>query len=282
MAARNFHWTSIVLLLCAFSCTTPPEQASINTERIVSLDGSLTEVLCAIGLEKNIVGVDVTSTYPESMNALPKAGHNRNINVEGVIAMNPTALFVLENGLKPEAEQQFISAGIPLIKCKKEIDIQGAKNLIKQIADTLGKSNQVEKLWKQIDEDLTAVKTADNKPKVLFIYARGVGTMSVAGTKTPLDRMIELAGGINAAAEVEEFKPFTAEAIVKENPDVILFFDSGLESLGGADGLLKVPGIAATNAGKNRKFITMDGLLLTGFTPRVGKAVAELSSLIQP
>lgn len=270
----------LTIIAFAFSCSPTAQQSAINTERIVSLDGSITEVLCEIGLEKNIVGVDVTSTYPESMNALPKAGHNRNVNVEGVIAMSPSVIFVLENGLKPEAEQQFASAGIPLVKCKKENDIQGAKDLVKQIADTLGKGDRVADIWKKIDNDLATVQASDTKPKVLFIYARGVGTMSVAGKKTALDKMIELAGGVNAAADVEDFKPFTAEAIVKENPDVILFFDSGLESLGGGEELLKVPGIAATNAGKNKKFVTMDGLLLTGFTPRVGKAVAELSSLI--
>ncbi len=271
---------AFVIIILVASCNPAVKKSHLNTERIVSLDGSITEVLCAIGLEKNIVGVDVTSTYPESMNALPKAGHNRNVNVEGVIAMHPTVIFVLENGLKPEAEQQFVSAGVQLVKCKKENDIQGAKNLIKQIADTLGKNEQVPALWKQIDDDLATVKKYDSQPKVLFIYARGVGTMSVAGKKTALDKMIELAGGINAASEIEDFKPFTAESIVKENPDVILFFDTGLESLGGGEGLLKVPGIAATNAGKNKKFIAMDGLFLTGFTPRVGKAVAELSILI--
>ncbi len=270
----------LIIIALTFSCNPSAQKSAINAERIVSLDGSITEVLCEIGLEKNIVGVDVTSTYPASMNDLPKAGHNRNVNVEGVIAMNPSVIFVLENGLKPEAEQQFASAGIPLVKCKKENDIQGAKDLVKQIADTLGKEDRVADIWKKIDADLATVQASDTKPKVLFIYARGVGTMSVAGKKTALDKMIELAGGVNAAADVEDFKPFTAEAIVKENPDVILFFDSGLESLGGADELLKVPGIAATNAGKNKKFVTMDGLLLTGFTPRVGKAVAELSSLI--
>ncbi len=273
---------ALSFIIFAVSCNPPAPKSALDTERIVSLDGSITEILCEIGLEKNIVGVDVTSTFPASIHAVPKAGHNRNVNVEGIIAMNPSVLFVLENGLKPEAEQQFASAGIPIVKCKKEYSIQGAKNLIKQIADTLGKSEQVATIWKKIDADLSSVPAADARPSVLFIYARGVGTMSVAGRNTALDEMIRLAGGINAAAEVEDFKPFTAEAIVKENPDVILFFDSGLESLGGADALLKVPGIAATNAGKNKKFVTMDGLLLTGFTPRVGKAVAELAALIHP
>ncbi|MBX3240154.1 MAG: ABC transporter substrate-binding protein [Chitinophagaceae bacterium] len=271
---------ALITILFVLSCNPAIQQSSINTERIVSLDGSITEVLCEIGLENNIVGVDITSTYPASMAALPKAGHNRVINVEAVIAMNPTVIFALEKSLKPETEQQLASAGIPVVICRREYDIRGAKDLIKQVADTLGKGDHVETLWKKIDDDLAGVKKYNNSPKVLFIYARGVGTMSVAGKKTALDKMIELAGGVNAASEVEDFKPFTAESIVKENPDVILFFDSGLESLGGAEGLLKVPGIAATNAGKNKKFITMEGQLLTGFTPRVGKAVAELSQLI--
>lgn len=269
---------AVILFFAA--CTPQAKKSAINAERIVSLDGSLTEIIAEIGLEKNIVGVDVTSTYPASMNALPKASHTRTVNPEAVIAMKPTVIFALEKGMKPEVQQQLSSAGIPLIILKKEYNVQGTKDLIKQVADTLGKGEKVEALWKQIDADMAGVKSYDSQPKVLFVYARGVGAMSVGGKKTALDKMIELAGGINAAAEIEDFKPFTQEALVQENPDVILFFDSGLESLGGIDGLLKIPGIAATNAGKNKKIITMDGQLLAGFTPRVGKAVAELSQLI--
>lgn len=274
-------WMGLCAITLFFtSCAPEVKQSAINPERIVSLDGSLTEIIAELGFEKNIVGVDVTSTYPASVNALPKASHNRSVNAEAVIAMKPTVIFSLEKGIKPEIAQQFGSAGIPVIVLKKEYDIQGTKNLIKQVADTLGKSDQVEPLCRQIDTDMSAVKTYDTKPKVLFVYARGVGTMSVGGKKTAPDKMIELAGGVNAASEVEDFKPFTPEALVQENPDVILFFDSGLESLGGIDGLLKIPGIAATNAGKNKKIVTMDGQLLVGFTPRVGKAVATLSQLI--
>ncbi|HTN17434.1 MAG TPA: ABC transporter substrate-binding protein, partial [Chitinophagaceae bacterium] len=89
--------------------------------------------------------------------------------------------------------------------------------------------------------------------------------------------MIKLAGGENAVSGFEDFKPLTPEALLNANPDVILMFTSGLESLGGMDGLLKVPGIAMTNAGKKKQVIEMDGQYLTGFGPRLGKAIAELS-----
>ena len=64
-------------------------------------------------------------------------------------------------------------------------------------------------------------------------------------------------------------------------PFVILLFDTGLQSLGGIDGLLKIEGISATNAGKNQKIITMDGQLLSGFGPRLGEAVVELHNKLK-
>ncbi len=282
MKKNIFLYLLTAAVLFTTACTTAENKAAINTEKIVSLDGTITEVLCELGYEKNIVGVDVTSSYPESMNSLPKAGHNRNVNAEAVIGMQPTVVIALEQGIKPEVAEQFKTAGIPVVLLKREYSLQGTKDLVKALADTLGKASEADRINKQIDADLAALPQYDtvSKPKVLFIYARGAGTMSVAGINTAPNTMIQLAGGINAAAEVDGFKPFTAEAVVRENPDVILFFDSGLESLGGDEGLLKVPGIANTNAGKNKKFITMDGQYLAGLSPRMGKAVVDLAKLI--
>src|SRR3546814_10521282 len=115
---------------------------------------------------------------------------------------------------------------------------------------------------------------------VFFIYARGTGTMMVAGQLKQLDEMITLAGGENAVSGFEDFKPLTAESLVAANPDVILLFDSGLSSLGGIAGLLEVQGVAETNAGKARKVVEMDGQFLTGFGQRLGKAILELTKKI--
>ncbi|RYE25552.1 MAG: hemin ABC transporter substrate-binding protein, partial [Sphingobacteriales bacterium] len=115
------------------------------------------------------------------------------------------------------------------------------------------------------------------QPNVLFIYARGAGTLMVAGDHTYPNSMIKLSGGKNAITGFEDFKPLTAEALVAANPDVILMFDSGLQSLGGADGLMQIPGLAQTNAGKKKQVIEMDGQYLTGFGPRTGEAIATLS-----
>ncbi len=94
--------------------------------------------------------------------------------------------------------------------------------------------------------------------------------------------MIKLARGLNAITHYEGFKPLTAEAAIVAAPDVLLLPSRGLESMGGADGLFKLPGLSLTPAGKNRRFIAMDDLYLLGFGPRVGRAIQELIVSLYP
>jgi iron complex transport system substrate-binding protein len=103
----------------------------------------------------------------------------------------------------------------------------------------------------------------------------------VSGTGTSIDKMIQLAGGKNAVTDFADFKPLAAESLVAANPDMILLFDSGLNSIGGIDGLEKIPGIIQTNAGRNRKIISMDGELLSGFGLRLPQAIRELQEKIK-
>jgi iron complex transport system substrate-binding protein len=284
MKKRNNIVTGLCLsaALFLFSCGPKADQDKtaelINEKtRIVSLNGSVTEVLCQLGLEDKISGVDVTSTFPESIQKLPKVGHNRNIAAEAVVALSPTLVVGLDEQMKPELLEQLKGANIRVIPFHLEYNPQGTKDLVNAIADSLGKKDAAKAVTDKIDADLAKVQKPAQPVKVLFIYARGAGTLMVAGQKTAPNRMIELAGAQNAATGFEDFKPLTPEALVEGNPDVILMFDSGLQSLGGIDGLLQVPGIKETNAGRNKRVIEMDGQLLAGFGPRVGEAVTQLA-----
>lgn len=274
---------SILAVVLLFSCKDSAKQEEktslINEKtRIVSLSGTTTEVLSALGLENKIVAVDVTSNYPESVAALPKVGHNRNLSPEAILSQTPTLVVGLRSQLKPELIEQLRTAKVSLLVFDLEYSVEGTKKLITAMADSLGVADKSATINENIDKDLAAVTKPATAPKVLFIYARGAGTMMVSGDNTAAASIINLAGGQNAITGFEEFKPLTPEALVAANPDVILMFDKGLESLGGMDGLLGVPGIKETNAGKNKSVIEMDGQFLTGFGPRLGKAVSELSN----
>jgi iron complex transport system substrate-binding protein len=274
----------IVAFLVVVSAAVTNRANAQAPSKIVSLNGTVSEILAGLGLEKNVIGNDVTSNYPESMKNKPKVGHSRNISAEGIIALQPQVVTGLNTDIKPELATQLKGAGIKLVLFNQEFTADGTRKLINEVAAAFDAKAQAAKMIGKLNADLTnaakAGKTAA-KPKVLFIYARGTGTMMVGGNGTSVEKIIELAGGQNAVNGFTDYKPLTAEALVAANPDVILLFASGMESLGGPAGLAAVQGVSQTNAGKNKKFVTMEGELLTGFGPRLGQAVAELSKKIR-
>ncbi|RRA90415.1 heme/hemin ABC transporter substrate-binding protein [Paenimyroides viscosum] len=255
------------------------ETTVIKTDRIISLNGSITETLAALNEAENIVGKDVTSTFPADLKA-KDLGHVRSITAESILALQPSVVIGTSKDINPNLNDQLKKANISLIMIDQEYSVEGTKNLITSIATKLKKDNY-QPLLDNISTKIATVKPFDKKTKILFIYARGAGNLMVAGTGTPLHSMIELAGAENAAAALTDFKPLTPEALLTTNPDVILMFEKGLQSIGGIDGLLKIEGISTTNAGKNKKVVTMDGQFLSGFGPRLGDAVVELHNKIK-
>jgi iron complex transport system substrate-binding protein len=268
------------LLLIIFSIP-----ALAAPKRIITLSGALTETVDALGLGKSIVAVDVTSIYPAYVNSLPKVSKNRSVSAEGIISFRPDLVLAPEGSVSKEIAYQLTSAGIKLVNIKQEYSASGAIAFIKTVAAALQLPEKGEALAKRtqanIDKAVAAVKKTSKLPKVLFIYARGTGVMLVAGQHTNIDAMITLAGGKNAAQGFDNFKPYTTEALVETNPDVILMFDFGLSSLSGSDGVLKMPGVAQTTAGKNKRIVQMDGELLINFSVRLDQAIMLLNKKLQ-
>lgn len=276
---------SALALLVSCNKETKADENQKTTEptaavKIISLNGTLTETLVAAGQEHQIIGVDVTSTYPESIKTTATdLGHIRSISLEKILALKPDVIYALEKELQPDLKEQIKQAKIKVITVNQEYTVEGTKNLIDDVAGAFS-TEIAQKLNQDITEKLREVKPLKKQPKVLFIYARGAGNLMVGGTGTPVEKVIELAGGKNAVTTFADYKPLTPEALIQSNPDVILMFSSGLESLGGTAGVLKIDGIKQTNAGKTNNIIAMDGQLLSGFGPRVGQAVVELNNAL--
>lgn len=266
------------------ACAPAPDARSARTavpQRIVTISGTATETVAALGFEGSIVGVDVTSTWPPAVEALPKVGHDRNIRPEGVLSLDPDLVVGGSWQLDPVVIEQLRSAGERVVTFPLEFSVEGTKAMIRTLADSLGVADRAQVLVDRIDADLKGMVALDHVPKVIFIYARGAGALMVSGTGTPMHHMIELAGGRNAVTGFEQFKPLTPEALVAADPDVVLMFGTGLDALQGAEGLLKVPGMAATAAGRDRAFISMEGGLLSNFGPRLGEALVQLNTALK-
>ncbi len=281
---KTLKYFAIALVaLTIISCKSDKKKdkkESQKIERIVSLNGTITEVLVSLGYENQLVAVDVTSMYPKRLKGnknIKQLGHTRGITIEAILAQKPTKILAEEGDIPEKLKEQLKDSKIPVTYYKKEKSVAGAKQLIKDIAKDFNNEKIADEIIAKIDEDIKGLKEIKNKPKVMFVYARGAGTLFVSGTDTPVTEMIALAGGENAVTSYKDYKPLTAEGVIAANPDVLLFFTSGLQSLGGVDGLKQVPSLLKTTAVKKKQVIDMGGLYLTGFGPRVGKAVKELN-----
>ena len=281
---KTTYW--VFLLLSLLACQGQQQVSKPETdkkyERIVSLSGAITELLFAMGQGGNIVGIDVTSTYPaDHLQAIPRLGHVRQLNTEAVLGLQPD-LIIAEKGTEENDQLTTLSgSGIEILFLEKENSLENPVKMAQQLADQLATQDDVADLASAIVSDQVALENRisnfSGKPRVLFIYARGTGNMMVAGTATPAAAMIELAGGENAITSFEGFKALSTEGLLQANPDVLLLFESGLQSIGGLAGLQKIPGVSEVTAGKKQQIIAMDGLYLLGFTPRVGQAALDLS-----
>ena len=257
------------------------------TERIVSVDAALTEINYALGAGERLLGVDSSSQFLPEVEGLPDVGYKRRLSAEGILALGPELILATADAGPPEVLEQIQATGVEVVVVPDQPTVAGLHGKARAVATALGLQPQGEDLIARIDADLAeARQLVDNltagadasPPRVLFLLVIGSGADMSGGRDTVADVMIHMAGGVNVMHDAfEDYKPIAAEAVVAAAPEVILVTQRNFDGLGGPDGILGRVGVDVTPAGQAGRIVTMDGLLLLGFGPRTGQAVAELA-----
>ncbi len=244
--------------------------AASNTlagERIISAGAAVTELIIALEQQDKLVAVDVTSQLPSDL-VLPKIGYHRQLSAEGLLALGADQLIGSDEMGPDAALDQLKSAGVSVDIVNTKATAAGLLERIDEIAELTDAQPQAAALKVQVKNQLQSLSQqpqADAK-KILFLLIHEGRPANVAGKDTTPNAIIELAGGINPAAEkLTSYKPLSTEAMVEMQPDIILVSGRSYDKLGGADEILKrMPMLAATPAGQNKQFITIDGRALVG------------------
>jgi iron complex transport system substrate-binding protein len=260
-----------------------------DVSRIVSLNGDITETIVTLGLAKNLAGVDISATYPEKLVAgMQKIGYQRTLAAEGILSLRPSLVIGTPTAGPASTIEQLRSAGVPVLIIPEYKDLDAGARKLRAVGRALGVPKRGEKLARQVETQIALAKRevarAATKPKVAFLYVRGTQVQQIGGVGSGADAMIEAAGGVDVGRSigVQGFKQLTAESLVAAQPDVLLLLSAGLQSVGGVDGLLRLPGVAQTPAGRNRRVIAYDDLMLLGLGPRTGKALRLLIRGLHP
>lgn len=260
------------------------DMQQVDTSRVVSVGGAITEIIYALGEEGRLVGRDSTSTYPEAAKKLPDVGYQRQLAPEGIIAANPSAIIAVEGSGPPEALAVLKEAKIAFTSVPETFDKADVPAKIRVVGAFLGVTDKAETLAKSVETDLdaavaeSATRPQNERKRVLFILSTQGGKIMASGQGTAANGIIALAGAINAAGTFPGYKALTDEAIVEAKPDVVLMMDRGGEHSAKADELFALPALSLTPAARNKALIRMDGLHLLGFGPRTASAVRELNA----
>ena len=258
-----------------------------DVSRIVPLWGNVAEVVFSLGLGDNVVGRDTSATFPEAAH-LPLVTRAHDVSAESVLSLRPTVVLADTESGPPEALDHIRNVGIPVVVVERPTSIEGIGDGIRAVAAALGVPDAGDALVAATEAELDGVvgevPDPEDRPRVAFLYLRGTaGVYLIGGPGAGTDSMIEAAGGVDAGTAMgldDPFTPLTSEAMAQAAPEVILVTTSGLDSVGGIDGLVEIPGIAQTPAGRDRRVVSVEDGLLFSFGSRTPDTVRQLAGLL--
>jgi iron complex transport system substrate-binding protein len=256
-------------------------EAPLTVSRVVVLANGVAEIIKALNAQSIIVGRDISSTE-DSLSDIPIVTSGHQVLPEKVIALKPD-LVLIDASTGPKAAIETIkSAGITVIETPESWSLKDLPIKVRAVGRAIGAQEQAEKLVQQLNDSLNA-SAIKNSPRVAFLYLRGTSSVYlIGGAGSGADSLLAAIGAIDVGAQTLDrpFNTLTAESLAELNPDVILVMSKGLQSVGGIDGLLKLPGVAQTRAGKNSAVIDVDDSLLLSFGPRTPSLVDALAKAI--
>ena len=255
-----------------------------SSGRLVSVHGSLTEVIYLLGAQDQLVGTDTTSTHPEAAARTPKVGYLRQLSAEGLLALRPQAVLGTDEAGPPIVLHQLAQAGVPLRLVQvhhrfqdvlDKVQLVGAVTQRPAAAQAL--SAQLQTQWEATHRRVQrgAAHAAHAAPRVLFIMAHG-GAPMTAGSGTAAQAVIELVGARNALEGVRGFRPMNAESVAQARPDWVLTTHESVAASGGLARFWEQPGLAQTPAGRRQRLVSLDAMALLGFGPRLPATLDDL------
>ncbi|MCL9780927.1 ABC transporter substrate-binding protein [Vibrio sp. S4M6] len=263
-------------------------EASPSPTRIVSIGSAVTDLVVALGGASQLVAVDSTSKVPPSAQ-VKTLGYQRQLSTEGILSVKPSVVIGSDEMGPPEVLHLLKQAHIPLITLSSAPTLSALKDNIAKIATLLGEPTRGDALIAKIDRQINTLAHKQNTQKhhdsTLFLLILGSGSPQVAGKGTVANRMIELAGGENPAAQtVNGYKPISQESLLEMQPNVLLVSQRILNNLGGVSGLIKhYPILAATPAGQHGHIYGVDyHALIGGLSLTTLSEAQRLAPLLSP
>jgi iron complex transport system substrate-binding protein len=252
---------------------------------IVSMIPSNTEILYALGLSEEIVGVSDYDNYPKEAASKEKIG-GMEFNVEKIISLNPDLVLAHESALGTwdAGLQQLRDAGVQVYTVTNAETFDATYETIHEIGEATGKTEEatkiVEDMKAKIKEVQDKVAEVDTKKKVLVEVSPEPEIYTPAGN-TIMNEMLGMINAENLVADLDGWIKIDPEEIVKRNPDVILT-TYGNYTPDAVNLVLNRNGFSDVTAVKNKAVHDMDADLTGRMGPRLADGLELVAKNVYP
>ena len=248
-------------------------------KRIISLSPATTEIIYAIGAQKQLIGDAQYCDYPEAAKKLPKFGSFDTVNAELVVAAKPDLVLLaagVQQNFLPQLEQAGLNVAVldahNLSEIWNNIRLAGKVSGNEKAANALADS-----LARRVDHLAKRAAGAKERPRVFFEV--WPDPLMTAGDGTFISDLIGLAGGHNiAAGKVKGFGQYSREMLVAANPDIYLLSSHGDKP----ESLKKRSGFKELGAVKQGEIHVVNDDLVTLPGPRIVDGLEQLVGIIHP
>jgi iron complex transport system substrate-binding protein len=212
----------MLLLACAGN---PKHDAG----KVVSLVPSVTEIIFALGQERQLAGNTTFCDYPEAAKQVYKVGDFSNPSVEKIVALKPGLVFATLPEQQASVEKLtqlgikvFISRPNSLDSMLKEIVAIGRVLGVQARGESLAASLR-QRLARIADGDTMRNRVPLDSPRVYLEISEQ--PLMTVGKSSFVNEAIERAGGANIFGDVaKEYPVVTQEQVIERNPEVIFIF----------------------------------------------------------
>lgn len=254
-------------------------------ERIVSLIPSNTEVVFALGLGDEVVGVSEHDNYPEEVNDKEKVG-GMEMNVEKIISLTPDLVLAHGSSAHNSAEglQQLRDSGINVVVINDASNLDDVYTSIQMIGEATGEQADAEEIINGMKHKIDEIKekaAAIPDKKSVIVEVSPAPDLYVVGANTFIDEMLSIINADNAVGDLEGWVNLDQETFVERNPDVIVT-TYGYYTENAAEGVLAREGWQDVSAVKNKQVFDVHSDLVTRSGPRLAEGVEELAKAVYP
>ncbi len=203
-----------------------------DCSRIVSIAPSVTELLYALELGDNLVGVTRYCNFPDQAKTKEKVGGFLDLNLEKVISLKPTVVIGLAEQKESLAALKSLGKETILIS---HASVTGILQSIKQIGRSCEKETISDRLFHTHSATISKIRNMVEelllnhpRPRVLICVGRGDGDdltqgIYASGSDGYYSEILNILGAENINTETTAAFPIlSAEGVISKNPDVII------------------------------------------------------------